>query len=221
MTGALSLADFDAMPVGLLKGIGPKREAAFAALDITTLYDVVTTYPRRYIDRTNEATIAELRPGDEGMVVVEITNVTSRRTRNRRTMVLVDVVDTTGRLRVTFFNQPWRTKQLRAGMQAVIFGRCEEFRGSRQMTNPIVDLIGDQTGRIVPVYPSSEKAGIGTAEISTAVGETLRRSEQRGLADPLPSGFRERHGLTERGVALRQIHTHPNRWPRSTRRDAG
>jgi len=202
----LSLADFDEMPVGRLKGIGPKREAGFAQLGITTLYDVLTTYPRRYIDRTNEATIAELMPGDEGMVLVEIVNVTSRRTRNRRTMVLVDVKDRTGRLRVTFFNQPWRTKQLRAGMHAIIFGRCEEFRGARQMTNPVVDLVGDQTGRIVPVYPNSEKAGIGTAEISAAVGETLRRSGQRGLADPVPAELLARHDLIDRSTALHTIH---------------
>ena len=30
--------------------------------------------------------------------------------------------------------------------------------GSLQMTNPVVDLIGDRTGRIVPIYPQSEKA---------------------------------------------------------------
>lgn len=202
----LSLADFDEMPVGRLKGIGPKREAGFAALGITTLYDVLTTYPRRYIDRTNEATIAELLPGDEGMVVVEVVNVTSRKTRNRKTMVLVDVKDQTGRLRITFFNQPWRTRQLHAGMHAIIFGRCEEYRGSRQMTNPVVDLIGDQTGRIVPVYPSSEKAGIGTAELTLAAAETLRRSAQRGLADPVPKALLKRHNLTDRTTALQRIH---------------
>ena len=202
----LSLADFDEMPVGRLKGIGPKREAGFAALGITTLYDVLTTYPRRYIDRTNEATIAELMPGDEGMVVVEVVNVTSRKTRNRKTMVLVDVRDQTGRLRITFFNQAWRTRQLHAGMHAIIFGRCEEYRGSRQMTNPVVDLIGDQTGRIVPVYPSSEKAGIGTAELTLAAGETLRRSAQRGLADPVPPAFLQRHDLIDRTTALQRIH---------------
>ncbi|MEM7093928.1 MAG: ATP-dependent DNA helicase RecG [Actinomycetota bacterium] len=202
----LSLADFDEMPVGRLKGIGPKREAGFAALGITTLYDVLTTYPRRYIDRTNEATIAELLPGVEGMVVVEIDNVTSRRTRNRKTMVVVDVKDRTGRLRLTFFNQPWRARQLHAGMNAIIFGRCEEFRGQRQMTNPVVDMIGDQTGRIVPVYPSSEKAGIGTAELTMAAAETLRRSAQRGLADPVPEPLRRRHDLIDRDTALRTIH---------------
>ncbi|MCL4110559.1 UNVERIFIED_CONTAM: hypothetical protein GTU68_035533 [Idotea baltica] len=75
------------------------------------------------------------------------------------------------------------------------------------MTNPIVDLIGDQTGRIVPVYPNSEKAGIGTAEISSAVGETLRRSSKRGLADPVPPQLLQRHGLIDRATALTHIHT--------------
>jgi len=194
------------MPVGKLAGVGAKRESGFAALEIDTLYDVLTTYPRRYIDRTNEATIAELMPGDQGMVMVEVANVTSRRTRNGKTMVFVDVKDNTGRLRVTFFNQVWRTKQLRAGMSAVIFGKCEEYRGSLQMTNPIVDLIGDQTGRIVPVYPNSEKAGIGTAEIAGAVGETLRRSSARGLADPVPGHILKRHDLIDRATALNNIH---------------
>ena len=203
----ITLAELDGMGVGKLAGVGAKREAGFKALEINTLYDVVTTYPRRYIDRTNEATIAELMPGDQGMVMVEIANVTSRRTRNnKKTMVFVDVKDRTGRMRVTFFNQAWRTRQLKAGMTAVIFGKCEEYRGSRQMTNPIVDLIGDQTGRIVPVYPNSEKAGIGTAEISSAVGETLRRSSQRGLADPVPASILARHDLIDRASALNLIH---------------
>jgi ATP-dependent DNA helicase RecG len=204
----ITLAELDGMPLGKLTGVGAKREAGFAALDVHTLYDVLTTYPRRYIDRTNSATIAELMPDDQGMVMVEVASVTSRRSKNnKRTMVFVDVKDHTGQMRLTFFNQAWRTKQLRAGMTAVIFGKCEDFRGSRQMTNPIVDLIGDQTGRIVPVYPNSEKAGIGTAEISSAVRETLRRSSQRGLGDPVPAQLLQRHGLIDRATALNHIHT--------------
>ncbi len=39
----------------------------------------------------------------------------------------------------------------------MFFGKVDVFQGRRQMTNPVVDLIGDQTGRIVPVYPQSEK----------------------------------------------------------------
>ena len=53
----ITLAELDGMPLGKLTGVGAKREAGFAALDVHTLYDVLTTYPRRYIDRTNSATI--------------------------------------------------------------------------------------------------------------------------------------------------------------------
>ena len=65
----ITLAELDGMPLGKLTGVGAKREAGFAALDVHTLYDVLTTYPRRYIDRTNSATIAELMPDDQGMVM--------------------------------------------------------------------------------------------------------------------------------------------------------
>ncbi len=206
MNAPLTLAAFAAMDVGVLKGIGPKRQKGLADLEITSLYDVLTTYPRRYIDRTNQASIADLSLGEDGMVMVEVENVTSRQTRNRKSMVFVDVSDGTGRMRITFFNQPWRTRQLHAGMTAIVFGRCEDYRGSRQMTNPVVDLVGDQTGRIVPVYPNSEKAGIGTAELSKAVGEVLRRSGQRGFAEPLPAALLGRHDLVGRSQALRAIH---------------
>ena len=52
------------------------------------------------------------------------------------------------------------------------------------MTNPVVDLVGDRTGRIVPVYPQSEKAGVSSWEIGDWVSEALRRA--RTFADPLP-----------------------------------
>ena len=46
------------------------------------------------------------------------------------------------------------------GLQVALFGKVDAYRGGLQMTNPVVDLIGDRTGRIVPIYPQSEKAGL-------------------------------------------------------------
>src|SRR5918992_899993 len=93
-----------------------------------------------------------------------------RRTRNRRTLVQVDVSDGSGYLRCTFFNQPWRVKQLRPGTSAVFFGKLDSYGGRRTMTNPVVDLVGDRTGRIVPIYPQSEKAALTTWEIGGGGG---------------------------------------------------
>ena len=140
------------------------------------------------------------------MVLARVRSIRSQPTRNRRRMVVVEVTDGTGSLRVTFFNQPFRERQLRPGTEAVLFGKLEVFRGQRQMTNPVVDLIGDKTGRIVPVYPQSEKAGVMTWDIAKIMDEVLERAGD--FADPVPDEVRERYGLVDRTRAFHDIH-HP------------
>jgi len=168
--------------------------------------DLLQHYPRRYIDRTNEATIAELAVGEEGMVLARVERVSTRRMGGRRTMVTAVVRDRSASLTCTFFNQPWREKQLAPGTEAVFFGKLEVFRGKRQMTNPVVDFVGDKTGRIVPVYPQSEKARISTWDIAGAVAEALRRSQPRGVLDPVPAEVLRRYDLVDRWTALCGIH---------------
>ena len=74
---------------------------------------------------------------------------------------------------VVFFNQPWRERQLQDGLKVALFGKADTYRGGLQMTNPIVDLIGDRTGRIVAIYPQSEKAQLTTWEIAGWVEDAL------------------------------------------------
>ncbi len=198
------LAQLAGIPVTELGGVGAGKADGLAALGITTVADLLMHYPRRYLDRTNQARIGDLSVGDEGMVLVTVRRVQSRRTRNRRTLVVVDVGDGSGYLRVTFFNQPWRAAQLKVGTSVVIFGRLEHFRGRRQMTNPVVDLVGDRTGRIVPVYPQSEKAALSTWELGGWVEQALARAGD--FADPVPTAVRQRFGLVDRTTALRAIH---------------
>ncbi|MGI9622736.1 MAG: OB-fold nucleic acid binding domain-containing protein, partial [Acidimicrobiales bacterium] len=202
----LTLADLAAIPITRLKGVGDAKAKGLASAEIDSVLDLLTHYPRRYIDRTREASIAGLAEGEEGMVLVRILKVTSRRMRNRRTMVNVAVTDGTGNMTLTFFNQPWRQRQLKEDMQAVVFGKMETYRGGRQMTNPIVDLVGDRTGRIVPVYPQSEKAGIHTWEYAAWAADALEKAVPRGFAEPLPDDVRERFDLIDRASAFTGIH---------------
>ncbi|MEK9838934.1 MAG: ATP-dependent DNA helicase RecG, partial [Ilumatobacter sp.] len=202
----ITLRDLAEIDVGRLNRVGEKRRAALGAVGIETVLDLLTTYPRRWIDRTNEASIASLAIGEEALVIAEVRSVNSRTTRNRRTMVSIVVGDKTGKISLVFFNQPWRARQLSAGMEVALFGRVDEYAGGRQMTNPIVDLIGDRTGRIVPVYPQSEKARLTTWEIAGWVEEALRRCAERGIADPVPEEVLDRLDLIDRAEAIRSIH---------------
>src|SRR5262249_55483369 len=145
--------------------------------------DLLEHYPRRYIDRTQRAEIAELEIGDEATIDAEVRSIHSRRTRDgKRTIVEATVYDGTGLMRLVFFNQPWREKQLRVGTQTSLFGKVETYRGRRQLTNPVVDVLGDladATGAIVPVYPQSGRAEVHTWQLRRAVASCLERTRPR------------------------------------------
>ena len=202
----LTLRDLDALGIESIKGVGPKRAESLRKADVHSVLDLLRYYPRRYIDRTKEAAIRDLREGEEGMVLGTVSRVDLRRLKGKRTMVTAKVSDGTGTISVTFFNQPWRAKQLYDGLPVVLFGKVETYRGNLQMSSPIVDLIGDQTGKIVPVYPQSEKAKIQSADVARWTAEALRRCEPRTLADPLPGSVKKAQGFIGRHEATYAIH---------------
>ncbi len=207
--GGVDLGRLAELSVDALNGVGPKKSKSLAKNEIFTLLDLVTHYPRKYIDRTKEARIADLMEGEEASVLVTVQNSSSRRIRGGKVMVTSTVSDDSGSLKVTFFNQAWRQRQLSPGRQAVIFGKIDFFRGQRQMTNPVVDLVGDKTGRIIPVYPQSEKSGLQSRDVAEWVAETLRRTlppKGRGLIDPLPDHLLDQHDFITREAALKGIH---------------
>src|SRR6476620_8423792 len=102
---ARALSQLAATPVTVLSGVGPERAKALAALEIDNVLDLLTYYPRRYLDRTREAKIADLHVGEEATVLVEVKTTTARRTRGGKALVTCDVSDGSARLRLSFFNQ--------------------------------------------------------------------------------------------------------------------
>ena len=205
-TGPITFRDLHLRKVEELRGVGEKRTADLHKRGINTILDLLMAYPRRWVDRTHECRLKDLQPGVEAMVLVEVRSVNKRMTKNRRSLVTAVVGDGSSRLTLTFFNQPYREKQLREGLTISVFGKADEYRGSLQMTNPVVDLIGDRTGRIVPIYPQSEEHGIKTWEFAGWVENALSRCAARGILDPLPESVIAELGLLPRHEALRNIH---------------
>ena len=207
MTDApIALSELARRSVDDLTGVGPKKLAALRSVGIETILDLLMFFPRKYLDRTHEARIRDLTPGDTAMVLARVRSMETRRGRGRSSFVSGTVEDPSGSMKVTFFNQMWRERQLTPGTEAIFFGKLELFGGTRQMTNPVVDLVGNRTGRILPVYPQSEKSGLSTWEIGEFVAQVLRRTSARGLADPLDDAIRGRLGLVGRDRAFREIH---------------
>jgi ATP-dependent DNA helicase RecG len=209
-----------ALEVSVLTGVGTTAAKELGALGIETVLDLVCDYPRRYIDGTRLASIAELREGDRASVLAEVARVSQppvrRQGRGRRAPARVELVvaDESGRLSVVFFNQTWRARQLPVGTLALLFGTVGSFRGALQMVSPVVDVLRSaddrdqvdepRTGRIFPVYPLSERANLTSARISRFVHEALDRAG--ALADPLAADRRQSLGMVDRTVAFNDIH---------------
>ncbi|MGH8988528.1 MAG: ATP-dependent DNA helicase RecG, partial [Acidimicrobiales bacterium] len=216
-TPARTLAQLAQIPVTRLRGLGEQKAKALGELGIESVFDLLTTYPFRYIDRSRRAELAELAVGDQAVVLATVTEVRTRRTRSGRAIAELAVHDGTAGMKVTFFNQPWRARQLPKGSEALFFGKLDTFRGRSQMTNPLVDVVvgaqGDddddelrrrRTLRIVPVYRASGKVGLSSWEIGGWIEESLRRAG--ALADPLPERWRPELGLVARWEAVHDIH---------------
>ncbi|MCE2511317.1 MAG: ATP-dependent DNA helicase RecG [Acidimicrobiia bacterium] len=202
----LSLRDLDAIGVSRLKKVGPKRASALAEMEIHTVLDLLQHYPRRYLDRTRQARIAELLADEAATVVGTVLRGSTRRIRGGRSLTDIVITDDTGRLKLSFFNQAWRERQLAPEATVVVHGRPTRYRGTLQMTNPVVDPVGDRTGRIISVYPQSDKAGVRTWDIAGSVNEALNRCHDRRIADPVPAAVQRSLGLVERHTALNWIH---------------
>ncbi|HTV11525.1 MAG TPA: ATP-dependent DNA helicase RecG [Acidimicrobiales bacterium] len=196
------------------KGVKPAREAgppktladALEEMGVQSIADLLTHYPRRYLDRTTQVPISDIKEGEDATVLAIVRRVQRLPARRGgRPVVTVDVWDGASYLKLSFFNQVWRANQLHEGMEVAVSGRVSKFRGRHQMSNPSVEVVeGDWVGRVVPIYPQSEKAGVSSMEIANCIGEALRWVGQ--LEDPVPSQALKEHDFAGRNWSMWQVH---------------
>jgi ATP-dependent DNA helicase RecG len=205
----------------LLRGVVGDKTATILAksLDLHTVGDLLGHYPRRYAERSVLTPLGELREDEYVTVMAEVSDVATRRMRNQPGGLLeVWLTDGSGRLKLTFFRQTWRSKDLVVGRRGLFAGKISSYRGVRQLTHPDYQLVddGDEVASallsgLIPIYPAT--AALTSWNLAKAVQTALDLAD---VADPLPAELRERHGLLARDRALRLIHR-PDEWSQVTR----
>ncbi len=189
-----------------IKGIGPKIAQKLKKLGVKTIYDLLYLFPRRYDDYTLLKPINRLNYGDQVTVIGTVWQTTAKRVRGNQTLVQSIINDGTGSIQATWFNQPWLTKKLPAGMQIVLSGKVEQFLGRPVFTSPEwepLELEPLQTRRIVPIYPLTE--GLGANRLREIMARAVPYWSLR-VPDPLPESIRQRQKLYPLSKALQQIH---------------
>jgi len=201
-----SLAYLAEIPVERVKGVGDRLAGKLRQAGISSVTDLLFHFPRRHIDRSLITSIAEVPLDREVTVVGTVAKVNARHVRRGLSIVEVGVFDGTSYLWATFFNQPFRERQLGPGTEVALSGKVERYRGRMQMRSPVVDVVGRaahrRTGRIVPVYPSV--AGVPSWRLEQFIANALKRS--RPVQDPLPAEMVAALGLVDRDRAVAGMH---------------
>lgn len=189
------------------KGIGQQRAMALEKLEIHTLYDLISFFPRDYEDRSVVRPLDSLADGERACVKASVvTAPVLERKRQGMTLVRFRIADDSGAANVTYFNQPYIRSQLTNAAEYLFFGRFQKNGPWLELTNPVFEKAGEaggSTGRIVPVYRLT--AGVSQKVLSRAVEQALAAVGD-GLPDLLPPSVAEKHKLVAVPTAYHNIH---------------
>jgi ATP-dependent DNA helicase RecG len=193
-------------PVTAVKGIGPKLAQRLTVFDIETIADLLQLYPRRYDDYSLMKPINRLKYGEQVTIIGTIWETRARRTRNNQVIVQSIISDGTGKIQATWFNQPWLTQNLPAGMQIVLSGKVDQYLGRPVFNSPEwepLELEPLRTRRIVPVYPLTK--GLKSYKMRNVM-QTAVSDWATHVPDPLPEDIRRRQKLYNLPQAVQQVH---------------
>ncbi len=192
---------------------GRSAQALEKALELVTVADLLRHYPRRYAERGELTDLSRLVEGEEVTVQARIEAVKGRRIPGRKLHILeVVIASGQGRASLSFFNQPWREKELLPGRFGFFAGKVTRFRNTLQLNSPDYQLLDSDelseaeaeryANSIIAVYPAA--AGVPSWTIARCVDLVLDSLD--AVTDPVPVEIRQREHLMELGQALRQIH---------------
>ncbi len=195
-----------------LKGVGPRRGEILKAHGVDTVARLLMYTPRRYIDRSQVATIASLQENDYKTVVGTVRAKGLLRGGKTRLEVIID--DGTGILSLLWF-AGWKylEKQFKKGDELAVTGTVTYFQGF-QILHPEYEFIGGEgddqihTGRIVPIYPLTaelQKAGLSSRVFRRLIKAALDTVRDK-IDDVLPENIIAAEQIADLKTALIDIH---------------
>lgn len=203
-----------------LKKVGPKRAEVLAKdAGIKTYADLLTYFPRKYVDRSKINRIRDIRFDTQFVILVGKIVEVEHQQGKRGGRLVATFSDGTGFLDLIWFKQlKWVRSNLPEGEEVVIYGSPRIFGRNIQIAHPEIERgksreeLLDNLG-IMPVYHSSEKlkkVGLDAKGIRGLV-EHLLEIAGSDIQETLNSWLCERYGLLGRKESLRQIHF-PESW---------
>ena len=189
--------------IKLLKGVGERRAKLFNRLDVYSIGELISFYPRTYEDWSNQFSVTDA-PTDVICCIKGIVSsyVTEDRVRKNLVIYKFKICDEMSFIEVVFFNTPFIKRQLDKGEKILIRGTPKIKNGRKQIVAPAI-MNDKNYFKIKPVYPQTE--GLSNNQILSAVKQALSMLPGK-INDPINESVRTKYNLCDLEFAIRNIH---------------
>jgi ATP-dependent DNA helicase RecG len=179
-----------------------KLAEGLRVLGIESVGTLLEHLPR---DRREARAIAQLSPGEQATVAVEVESIAARAVRRRgmRPLVEARVFDETGAMLAAFFNQPWLVERYRPGTRLLLHGRARAGGRFAVVSHALGgELAGGEGEGEIAHYPAT--VGVSSTQIAALVRR--HRGALADVGEPLPARLRACERLPDRMAALAAMH---------------
>jgi ATP-dependent DNA helicase RecG len=201
-------------PITTLPFVGSNYASKLLNLGINNIQDLLLYFPRTYQDSRQFTKIEELlEHGKQYTISVTISEIRNIRLRNGKSMQKGVVTDDTGSINVTWFNQPFLTKNLKIDDNVILSGKLNPRSIIPELSSPSYDKVTSEQinlGVIAPTYQLT--AGISSKWLRKRIFDLLADlSHISDFTETLPQEIIEQYDLIPLEKALHSVHFPENK----------
>jgi ATP-dependent DNA helicase RecG len=192
--------------VSVLPFVGPSYVEKLQTVGINSISDLLHHVPNRYLDFSKITKIKDIKPGETITVIGNLTSLKNQYTKSGKLMQIGQVEDSTGKITVAWFNQPFLVRALYPNTKIAVSGEISWLAGKPSFFSPQYEKTvedGDtvHTGKIVGIYPLT--AGLTSKWLKARIKYALDRVEINEFLDP---DILQKYGLLNFKDAIFETH---------------
>ncbi len=194
------------------------QKTALEKLGVRTVRDLLFHYPFRFDAGGESATVSGLTPGMEASIVGTLEKMETKKSWNRRVPISEGYLrDSSGRIKLMWFNQPYIAKMWQDGALVQAVGKIAGKDAKIYLANPQLQRVSvaeaglfknpqesGETPSLFAVYPESR--GITSLWFRHAIQKVLIQEVIDQVEDPIPPELLKRYNLPTLRTALVWIH---------------
>ncbi len=194
-------------PVGELGLTFRLKKSALARLNIFTLGDLLFHLPFRYEDFTNAVTIRNLKIGQQSVIRGKVLDIKNEYTKKRFVLQKAKIMDDTGTVECTWFNQTYITRIIHKGDEIGLVGKLDFFGKKPTFQVKEYEVISNESGLhttgFVPVY--NETKGLSSKWLRNRINDILTNNKTT-VQEYLPLQELKKLNFADLYTALKTCH---------------